>query len=242
MAGETISVDGMQATGTPTLVKIQWLAGDSVQSLINANSPQLSIPAVQSGMEVAGAYIVMGAEHIWLGIDHLLFVLALLMLVRSTKKLLWTITAFTVGHSITLSLVSLGYMDYPVALVEFTIALSILVLAIELSRPEQGKHWISDYSWLVAISFGLLHGMGFAGALREVGLPAGDIPLALFSFNVGIELGQVAFVLVCLGAAALLARTIQPVMAPGRWIVIYAIGSLSAFWCIERGLSVILTA
>lgn len=240
MAGEIISVNGMDSTGTATLVKVQWLAGDTVQSLINARSPTMLIPAAQTTAEIIGAYIALGAEHIWLGVDHLLFVLALLMLVSTTKKLIWTITAFTVGHSITLSLVSLGYLDYPVAVVEFAIALSILVLAIELSRPKQGKHWISDYSWLVAVSFGLLHGMGFAGALREVGLPAGDIPLALFSFNVGIELGQIAFVFVCLGLTALLTRYTLPVMATGRWLVIYSIGSLSAFWSIERGLSALL--
>lgn len=239
MAGETISVRGMATTGTATLVKVQWSEGSKVQGLINARSSSMLIPEQQSTSEIIAVYIVLGAEHIWLGVDHLLFVLALVMLVRTTRKLVWTITAFTVGHSITLSLVSLGYLDYPVSLIEFTIAFSILVLAIELARPQREEHWISRNSWLVAVSFGLLHGMGFAGALREVGLPAGDIPLALFSFNVGIELGQLAFVFVCLCLAAFFARYARQLIVTGRWVVVYFIGSLSAFWCIERGLSVI---
>lgn len=239
MAGAVIAVKGMESTGTATVVKVQWLGGDSIQSIVNARSPELSIAQQQTILEIISGYIVLGAEHIWMGVDHLLFVLALVMLVTTTRKLVWTVTAFTVGHSITLSLVSLGYLDYPVSLVEFTIALSILVLAIELARPQQGEHWIAKNSWLVAVSFGLLHGMGFAGALREVGLPAGDIPLALFSFNVGIELGQIAFVFVCLGLAGLFVRYAQPLKPAGRWLLVYTIGSMSAFWCIERGLSVI---
>lgn len=239
MAGETLSVNGMETTGTATVVKVQWLSGNNVQALINARDPAMRIPEQQGTGEIILSYIGLGAEHIWLGIDHLLFVLALVMLVPTTRKLIWTVTAFTVGHSITLSLVALGYMDYPVSLVEFTIALSILVLAVELARPQQSGHWISNNSWLVAVSFGLLHGMGFAGALREVGLPAADIPLALFSFNIGIELGQVLFVVVCLAVAGLLSRYAQPTLVAGRWLLIYSIGSLSAFWCIERGLSVL---
>lgn len=237
MAGEALAVKGMDSTGTATVIKVQWLDGASSQSIINARSPSLSIPQQQTTAGIIAAYISLGAEHIWLGVDHLLFVLALVMLVKTTRKLVWTITAFTVGHSITLSLVSLGYLDYPVSLVEFTIALSILVLAIELARPQQGDHWIRNHSWIVAVSFGLLHGMGFAGALREVGLPAGDIPLALFSFNVGIELGQIVFVFICLGLGALALRYSRGFINIGRWLLVYCIGSLSAFWCIERGLA-----
>jgi hydrogenase/urease accessory protein HupE len=239
MAGETLSVRGMASTGTATLVKVQWSGGGKVQGLINARNPSMSIPDQQSSAEIIADYVALGAEHIWLGVDHLLFVLALVMLVTTSRKLVWTITAFTVGHSMTLSLVSLGYLNYPVSLIEFTIALSILVLAIELARPQSGDHWISKNSWLVAVSFGLLHGMGFAGALREVGLPAGDIPLALFSFNIGIELGQLAFIFVCLGLAAAFLRYAQQLIVAGRWVLVYSIGSLSAYWCIERGLSVI---
>ncbi len=237
LSGETVTVRGMATTGTATLVKVVWQNGNTIQKLINARTPQMIIPEQQATGQVMAEYIALGAEHIWLGVDHLLFVLALVMLVPGTRKLVWTITAFTIGHSITLSLVSLGYMNFPVSLVEFAIALSILVLAIELASAEQSGHWISRHSWLVAVSFGLLHGMGFAGALREVGLPAADIPLALFSFNIGIELGQVAFIGLCLSLTMLFVRYAQPVFAIGRWLLVYTIGSLAGFWCIERGLS-----
>ena len=241
LAGSTLSVEGMQGSGTATLFKIEWADGGRIQQLLNVNKPSLVIPANQTAWQVAGEYIVLGVEHIWLGIDHLLFVLALVLLVRHGRRLFWTITSFTVGHSITLSLVALGYMDYPVTLVEFAIAASIFVLAVELSRSRDpdalSGHWIPGHSWLVAVGFGLLHGMGFAGALSEVGLPQGDIPLALLSFNVGIELGQIAFVLVCLALMWSARHWDQLVNQRIRWASIYAIGSLSAFWCVERGLS-----
>jgi hypothetical protein len=161
------------------------------------------------------------------------------LLLQQGRPLLWTITAFTLGHSITLSLVSLGYMNYPVSLIEFAIALSILVLAIELSRGQKTNfsHWIPSHSCLVAIGFGLLHGMGFAGALSEVGLPAGEVPLALLSFNIGIELGQIAFVLGSLAVMSACRHWPTERLAAIRWGSVYSIGSLSAFWCIERGLS-----
>ena len=241
LVGSTLAIDGMRGSGTATLLKIQWLDGGGVQQLLSASQSTFVIPAEQSLWQIAVEYSVLGVEHIWLGIDHLLFVLALVLLVRYGKRLLWTITAFTVGHSITLSLVVLGYIDYPVTFVEFSIAASIFVLAVELSRSrdpiELNKHWMTNNSWLVAVAFGLLHGMGFAGALSEVGLPAGDIPLALLSFNVGIELGQIAFVALCLALMRAGLEWRSAFTRHFRWANIYIIGSLSAFWCIERGLS-----
>lgn len=241
LAGSPLAIEGMAGTGTATFLKVQWANGSRIQQLLNANNASLVIPAEQSAWQVAGEYIVLGVEHILLGIDHLLFVLALVLLVRHGRRLVWTITAFTLGHSITLSLVALGYMDYPVSLVEFAIAASIFVLAVELSRSDDPNalsgHWISGHSWLVAVVFGLLHGMGFAGALSEVGLPAGDIPLALLSFNIGIELGQIAFVLLCLVVMQLAVSWPKAFNRRVRWASIYTIGSLSAFWCVERGLS-----
>jgi len=161
----------------------------------------------------------------------------LLLLVGGGARLLWTITAFTVGHSITLSLVTLGFFDYPVALVEFTIALSIFVLAVELTRVS--KHdilWRNP--WWLAGGFGLLHGMGFAGALAETGLPQGNVPLALLFFNVGIEIGQIAFILVVLAVWFVIRRPLAPWQERWMPVPIYILGSLSAMWCIERGLEV----
>ncbi|MGF1756412.1 HupE/UreJ family protein [Photobacterium sagamiensis] len=242
LAGSILQVKGMAGSGTATLVKVDWLDGNRIQQLLNVNKDALVVPERQSWQQVAGEYTVLGVEHIWLGIDHLLFVLALLLLVSNSRRLLWTITSFTVGHSITLSLVSLGYIDFPISLVEFTIALSILVLAIELSSsrdPAQlSDRWIPSHSWLVAIGFGLLHGMGFAAVLSEIGLPAGDIPMALLTFNVGIEIGQIIFVVSCLVLMASAMRWLPSMTRQARWGCIYVIGSLSAFWCIERGLSV----
>jgi uncharacterized membrane protein len=180
-------------------------------------------------------YSLLGMEHIWGGLDHLLFVFGLLLLVGGGTRLLWTITAFTVGHSITLSLVTLGYFDYPVALVEFVIALSIFVLAVELTRAS--KHdilWRNP--WWLAGGFGLLHGMGFAGALAETGLPQDNVPLALLFFNVGIEIGQIAFILAVLGVWVLIRKPLAAWQDRLLPIPIYVLGSLSAMWCIERGL------
>ena len=186
-----------------------------------------------------GDYTVLGMEHIWSGMDHLLFVFGLLLLVGGGSRLLWTITAFTVGHSITLSLVTLGYFDYPVALVEFAIALSIFVLAVELTRTE--KHdvlWRNP--WWLAGGFGLLHGMGFAGALAETGLPQDNVPLALLFFNVGIEVGQIAFVLLVLAVWFVIRKPLAPWQDRLLPIPVYILGSLSVMWCIERGLEALL--
>ena len=185
-----------------------------------------------------GDYSLLGMEHIWGGIDHLMFVFGLLLLVGGGKRLLWTITAFTVGHSITLSLVTLGFFDYPVALVEFTIALSIFVLAVELTRKSRNDMLWRNPWWLAA-GFGLLHGMGFAGALAETGLPQGNVPLALLFFNVGIEIGQIAFIVAVLALWYLLRKPLGPWQDRLLPVPVYILGALSAMWCIERALEVI---
>jgi hydrogenase/urease accessory protein HupE len=180
-------------------------------------------------------YVGLGIEHILFGIDHLLFVLCLLLLVRGVRKLLTTVTAFTLAHSITLAAATLGFIRVPAAPVEATIALSIVFLASELVRGEAGRSAVTrTYPWLIAFSFGLLHGLGFAGALAEVGLPQREIPLALFAFNVGVELGQLAFVTAVLSLVRF-ARIVPlrlPAWAPGA--AGYAIGSVAAFWVFAR--------
>ena len=198
-------------------------------------------------------YSVLGAEHIWSGIDHLMFVFGLLLLVGGGTRLLWTITAFTVGHSITLVLVTLGFLEYPVSLIEFAIALSIFVLALELARKEQADpsyrlSLFKRHPWWLAGGFGLLHGMGFAGALAEIGLPQSNAPLALLFFNVGIEVGQIAFVVLVFGAWLLFKTVLASAVFAERIAIrqerllpipVYLLGGLSVMWCIERGFEVL---
>ena len=187
----------------------------------------------ESMAQVASTYTLLGIEHILLGIDHLLFVLALLMLVPNMRTLVWTITSFTLAHSLTLAAATLGWVNVPQKPVEAVIALSILFVAMEIVHWRQGKPGITRrMPWLVAFTFGLLHGFGFAGALNEIGLPEHAIPPALLFFNVGVELGQLAFIAAVLLAWAVLKRLNWPQWA---WRVpVYAIGSMAAFWTIER--------
>ena len=197
------------------------------------------VAEVPSSFEVAKTYTLLGVQHILEGIDHLLFVFGLLLLVGGGARLLWTITAFTVGHSITLSLVTLGFFDYPVALVEFSIAVSIFVLAVELTRRERNDLlWRNP--WWLAGGFGLLHGMGFAGALAATGLPQDNVPLALLFFNVGIELGQIAFILVILALWYAVRKPLAPWKDRLLPVPIYILGALSAMWCFERGFEALL--
>lgn len=238
LVGETLGVAGLGANQASAMVMVSLRDGRQYQEVLNAEQPDFVIPAESSAGAVMSDYTWLGMEHIWGGIDHLLFVFGLLLLVGGGTRLLWTITAFTVGHSITLSLVTLGYFDYPVALVEFTIALSIFVLAVELTRVS--KHdmlWRNP--WWLAGGFGLLHGMGFAGALAETGLPQDNVPLALLFFNVGIEIGQIAFILMILALWLLVRRPLAPWQGRLLPVPVYVLGALSAMWCIERGLEVL---
>jgi hydrogenase/urease accessory protein HupE len=184
-----------------------------------------------------GAYLMHGIEHILFGFDHLLFVLALILIVPDRRMLVWTITAFTLAHSITLSLATLELVHVPGPPVEAGIALSIMLLACEIVRSQRGQSSLTTKCpWVVAFAFGLLHGLGFASALVDIGLPSGDVPLALFAFNVGVEIGQLAFIAAVLAAMAL-ARRIGIAARVERQAVsvaTYAIGILAAFWFIER--------
>ena len=238
LVGSELGVEGLAANQASGMVMVSLLDGRQYQQVLNESQPAFVVPAESSAGEVAGDYSLLGMEHIWGGIDHLLFVFGLLLLVGGGGRLLWTITAFTLGHSITLSLVTLGYFDYPVALVEFLIALSIFVLAVELTRTS--KHdvlWRNP--WWLAGGFGLLHGMGFAGALAETGLPQGNVPLALLFFNVGIEIGQIAFILLVLAIWYLVRRPLASWQDRLMPVPVYILGALSAMWCIERGLEVL---
>lgn len=233
LGGESIEVSQLARAGSDVLLRVALANGHTFQAVLRPDAPAVVLPAApQSRAEVAAGYLRLGVEHLLTGWDHLAFVLGLLLLVAGWRRLVGTITAFTLGHSLTLSIAALGFVDLPPAPIEMLIALSILVLAIELSNQQPSV--LARRPWLLAASFGLLHGLGFAGALAQVGLPAGEIPLALFSFNVGIELGQLVFVAGLLALGALLAplRPRLPAWSPA--LPVYAIGVLAAFWTFER--------
>ena len=226
LAGQEVRIDGLASTMTDALVRIEFVDGGEWVGRLTPGRPQATIPARQGGWEVAATYLKLGVEHILLGIDHLLFVLALILIAPNTRQLILAITAFTVA--------TLGFVNVPPPPVEAAIALSIAFVAAEIIRAREGKAGIAARApWVVALAFGLLHGFGFAGALSEVGLPAGNIPVALLFFNVGVEIGQLLFVALVLGLAALFhARRPLP-----RWATLappYLIGSLAMFWVIQR--------
>jgi hypothetical protein len=209
-----------------------------VQRVLRATDASFVVPARPGRLDVFRCYAGLGVEHVLTGADHLLFVLGLLLLVPSLRPLAKTVTAFTVGHSITLSLVALGVAAAPARPAELLIALTVLMLAVELARPPAGVTLLRRVPWAPALVCGLVHGLGFAGALREIGLPSGDVPVALFSFNVGIEAGQLAFVGALLAVAGIgrALRVRLPVWF--RLVPVYAMGSLAACWCFQRAVAV----
>lgn len=230
-----VRIAGLDRTITDTLVLVHLKDGDQVQQVLTPAAPSFVIDA-HAGAAVP-AYLVLGIEHILSGIDHLLFVFGLLLLSSGWRQLLRTITAFTVAHSITLALTALKLMNVNPQLIEAMVAYSILFLAVELVRKLRGQDGITQRQpWLVAFGFGLLHGAAFAGALKEIGLPEGNIPASLFLFNVGVEAGQLIFVAAVSAALWLLRRVRWPDAAPSlAWkTASYAIGSFSMFWFLER--------
>jgi len=237
LAGARIEFVGLQATITDVLARVALLDGTRSTTLVRPSQPWLEITAAPGPLAVAGAYLVHGVEHILFGFDHLLFVLALVLIVPNRRVLFVTITAFTVAHSITLALATLGIVRVPGPPVEASIALSILLVASEILHVQSGRaSATARWPWAVAFAFGLLHGFGFAGALADLGLPQGDIPLALFSFNVGVELGQLAFVAAALGVLAIARQIGMLARIRGHALraAAYAIGCLAAFWMFER--------
>lgn len=232
LEGWEATVHGLPATMVDVLVRISLADGRVVTRMLRADAPSFTLTSQSAGPAVGG-YFVLGVEHILLGIDHLLFVLALVLIVRGVGLLVKTVTAFTIAHSITLALATLGVVHVPSAPVEAIIALSIVFVAAEIIRSKRGRGGLAERApWIVAFTFGLLHGFGFAGALAQVGLPQNDIPVALLFFNLGVEAGQLAFVGVVLAAIALLARLRLPRWAP--YLPPYAIGSVAMFWVIQR--------
>ena len=246
LIGQVLGVTGLAENQASSLLMLNLRDGRHYQRVLNGDSSEFIVPQSPSQTKVMTEYPLLGIEHIWGGLDHLMFVFGLLLLVGGGAQLLWTITAFTVGHSITLAIVTLGLLTYPVALIEFTIALSIFILALELTRnytANSKRGLFGRYPKWVAGGFGLLHGMGFAGALVEIGLPQSNVPLALLFFNIGIEVGQIMFLFLVLSLWWSIKRVMlrQDVISDGRllFIPVYILGGLSAMWCIERGLYLI---
>jgi hypothetical protein len=248
LGGREFTVEGLPFTQTDVLLRVDYLDGSASNQRLTPSAPIVTIPARPSSLEVVRTYLVLGVEHILLGIDHLLFVLALLLLVHGVGRLVATITAFTVAHSITLVAATLGFVHVPSAPVEAVIALSILFLAAELARRQFNVRAVppaSDsadltvrFPWLVAFAFGLLHGFGFAGALTEVGVPSHALSLALLFFNVGVEIGQLVFIAGVFGLGWLIRRGALRVPVGWQRAAAYGIGSVAAFWVVERTLAV----
>lgn len=235
LTGQSIFIAGLSNSITDVLVRVSLAAGVTETALLRASAPSFIMRGAPSMLSVIGDYFRLGVEHILGGIDHLLFVLALLLIVHNRWALLKTITAFTVAHSITLGLATMGFVHVPQAPVESTIALSILFLAVELTKLHEHTTSLTlRYPWIVAFCFGLLHGFGFAGALAEIGLPTTDIPLALVTFNVGVEAGQLLFIAGMLGLAHGARRWFITPRSEWRQVAAYGIGSIAAFWTIQR--------
>jgi len=234
-----LEIEGVGEGYSAAMIRVYWLDGQSRVYTITASQPTVRLYGSADdprGMgEIASAYLVLGVEHILGGIDHLLFVLALLFLVGFNRQLLWTITAFTVAHSLTLALSALGWLTLRSPPVEATIALSIVLVAGEAlhKQPTLSRRWPA----VVAFLFGLVHGLGFAGALKEIGLPENHLIVALLSFNVGVELGQ----LLVVGIAYLVMRALArwPAVERARAPVLYAIGGVAAYWSIGRIVSIL---
>lgn len=235
LPGKSITIDGLAASATDALVRVLWSDGRSLTTRLNGTQPTLVVEAAPSWHQVAMTYTSFGIEHILLGIDHLLFVLGLMMIVRSTRALVKTITAFTVAHSITLALAVFGVVNVPSRPLDAAIALSIVFLGAEILYLRRGQQGLtSRYPWGVAFAFGLLHGLGFAGALTALGLQTSDIPLALLFFNVGVEIGQIIFVLVLL-VLMWSFRTLE--VSWPKWIEslpAYCIGTFATYWFLGR--------
>ena len=235
LRGQTLRVGGLEGTMTDALVRVEFADGSTWTQRLTPHRPAATIPAAASSFAVAGVYLRLGVEHILTGVDHLLFVLALLIVARERRRLLASVTAFTVAHSVTLAMATLGFVRVPQQPVEAVIALSIVFVAVEIVRERRGHVGITGRSpWIVAFAFGLLHGFGFAGALSEIGLPPAHIPLALLFFNLGVELGQLLFVAAVLGAGWSLRRLWT---RSSQWIELvppYVAGTVAMFWVLQR--------
>lgn len=235
IVGETVVIDGLSSTFTEVLARVIRADGATQVARLTPSAPSFVVEATPDAFAVIKSYLLFGFAHILSGFDHLLFVLALLILVPNMRILIWTITAFTVAHSITLAAATLGFVNFPQPPVEAVIALSIVFVASEIIHVSQGRPGLTQRKpWVVSFTFGLLHGLGFAGALTEVGLPEKAIPLALLFFNVGVELGQLVFVAAIILLILLAKRLLREIPRWTPTAAAYAIGIVASYWTIDR--------
>jgi hydrogenase/urease accessory protein HupE len=239
LEGGLIHIDGLDQTSTDVLVRFGFADGVDQAHRLTASDPSFTIPTKPNRLDVVRTYLLLGIEHILSGFDHLLFVLALLILVNGVRRLIATVTAFTLAHSLTLAGATLGFVHMPGPPIEAVIALSIMFVASEIMHSRRGRQGLTErYPWVVAFTFGLLHGFGFAGALAQIGLPQTSIPIALLFFNVGVEAGQLLFIASVFAVIALARRIARRIDLPRlawAWAVpTYAIGGIASFWVIQR--------
>jgi hydrogenase/urease accessory protein HupE len=242
IAGGEIDIRGLELTRTDVLVRFEAEPGRARSERLTSARTSFVAPRSAGASGVFSTYVSLGVVHILEGVDHLLFVFALLLLIRGWRMLIGAVTSFTAAHSLSLAAATLGWITVPAPPVEAVIALSIMFLAAELVRPGGvGLRLTERFPWVVSFAFGLLHGLGFAGALLDIGLPQGEVPLALLAFNVGVEVGQLLFILAVMTTAVLIRRLYPALLVPfatpgrpGRRLVGYGIGSVAAFWFVSR--------
>jgi len=234
LVGQSIAIGGLGPAGIDALVRVILADGRAVRGVVRAGAPRFVVPPREEPQAIARAYLAIGGRHVLSGFDHLLFLAALLLLARRASAFVAAVAAFAVGHSLTLALATLNVVQLPTQPIELAIALSLFALAVELTREPAATSRLRRQPWLIGLAFGLLHGFGFAGALRQVGLPAGDVPLALLSFNLGIELGQLAVIAALVLVVAAVQRLPRPLPGWAAQMPVYVIGTLAAYWCFER--------
>ncbi len=235
LAGREVRLAGLESTPVDALLRYQSLSGEVQAARLTPSQPATTIASKPARIQVARTYSITGVEHIVMGYDHLLFVVCLVLLLNGAWRVVATVTAFTVAHSLTLIATTLGLISVPRAPVEAVIALSIVFLAVEIVKRDPDRPRLSErIPWMIAFLFGLLHGFGFAGALAEIGLPQGEVPIALLAFNLGVEAGQLAIVAIAMTALAMLRRINVAWLRPAQTVMSYAIGSIAAMWLIER--------
>lgn len=237
----TLQVRGLTASRTAALLKLSLADGRQYSELIRRDGQLFRVPAVPATWHVVGQYFALGVEHILIGFDHLLFVTGLLLLANGWRQLLITVTAFTLGHSVTLVCVSLGIIPQVSLWVELAIAATILYLALELSYKALADR-ARRVRWPVVAAFGLIHGLGFASVLIELGLPQNDVVAGLVAFNVGIETGQLLFVVALAASLTLLRRLSKTAEPLARGAAVYLMGGMAVFWCLDRSYGMLLSS
>lgn len=235
MVGAVIAVDGFEDSNVNVVVRIARVDGDVHHAILDAGRPKLTIASPEDESHSFVEYLALGVEHLLTGWDHLTFVIGLLVLFGWHRRLIAAVTAFTVGHSLTLALSVFGLLTVPQSLVEALIALTIVVLALEIQSGRHGPVW--RHPWLLPGSLGLLHGLGFASVLFDAGLPSEEIPIALLGFNLGLEVGQLGVIAIVWAGYTAVCSAIPSAWLESRTIPAYVIGSLAAFWVIERTLA-----